>query len=152
MVSGNFVHDKTKEGYELLKNVGRSVTHENYHKIMCIRNEEPTDEVLLGSNRYLGQEDAEFLLQNQHLILRCLQPYNLLFPGTVWREKGLSRLKFMMLEFHQGDEGWHLYLTCNDKYSIKREYKKCTFLSGEEPHNPYGRKQTFFARHAFGWQ
>lgn len=91
IVSGTFKRDMHKEGWTLLYNVPRRISSaitviqflkgdENY-----INGEEMVRRARTELNANYGQEDAEWLLENQDKIPAELRKYYLVFPGTLWR-------------------------------------------------------------------
>ncbi len=82
---------------------------ENY-----INGEEMVQRARKEFNVNFGQEDAEWVLANQHLIPKEWRNYYLVFPGTVWRDRSGDRRVSCLdwggggwcLLFYWLDDGW----------------------------------------------
>lgn len=89
--TGTFKRDMRKEGWKLLKNAAlriNSVSNLEFVPVLKGRETSIKGEVLegraleLGAN--YGQEDAEWLLENQEKIPKELRPFYIVFTETVW--------------------------------------------------------------------
>ncbi|MBI4117137.1 MAG: hypothetical protein HY451_00375 [Parcubacteria group bacterium] len=90
-VSGNFRFDKRKDGWTLLENAPRRISGV-IDAVPFLENGEPSvkGEVMatraIKLNANYGQEDAEWLLENQDKISVELRNFVLVFTATVWRD------------------------------------------------------------------
>ena len=89
VATGNFKRDMRKEGWTLLENIPRRISS-IIDAIPFLKNESTVNgdvmamrAVELDAN--YGQEDAEWLLDNQDKIPAELRKFYLVFPATNWR-------------------------------------------------------------------
>lgn len=91
VVSGNFRYDKRKDGWTLLENAPRRISgavagvpflKDGYDRM---NGEEMVRRARFELDANLGQEDAEWLLDNQDKIPAELRNFYLVFTATVWR-------------------------------------------------------------------
>ena len=92
VVYGNFRFDKRKDGWTLLENsprhISSAITGISFLKgENSINGEEMVRRARTEFNANYGQEDAEWLLENQDKIPAELRKYFLVFPGTIWRRR-----------------------------------------------------------------
>ena len=90
---GLFKFDKRTDGWELLEDIPQTLTPAGFEPVPFLKNGEGSvkgDVMALRAlelNANFGQHDAEYLLENQHLIPEEYQgKYYLVFPGTKWRD------------------------------------------------------------------
>lgn len=90
-----FKYDKRKDGWRLLEDVSQTLTAAGFDLVPFLDGGEDYAKgdaiaaraVELGAS--LGQHDAEWLEENQHLISTEYRgKYYLVFPGTKWRDSG----------------------------------------------------------------
>jgi len=92
LVIGNFKRDMRKENWTLLENVSRRISSvidavsflkgsESY-----INSEKMVRRARMELDANYGQEDAEWLLENQDKIPAKLRKFYLVFPATAWRD------------------------------------------------------------------
>lgn len=88
-------HDKTKERWTLVEDVGKGVIPvAGLELISFLKDDEQSvkEEAMrqrakeMGAN--LGQRQAKYLLGHQEEIPEEWRKFNLVFPGTVWRYPG----------------------------------------------------------------
>ena len=90
LVAGNFKHDMQKDGWTLLENTPRrlssAITGISFLKEgeTRINGEEMARRARFDLDADYGQEDAEWLLENQDKIPVELQKFYLIFPATKW--------------------------------------------------------------------
>ncbi|MBI2063642.1 MAG: hypothetical protein HYT65_01460 [Candidatus Yanofskybacteria bacterium] len=107
VVSGNFRLDKRKDGWTLLENSARRISSAiNGISFLkkdegCVNGEELIRRARTELNANYGQEDAEWLLENQDKIPAELRKYYLVFPGTIWRSRRVYQ--FVQCLFWRGD-------------------------------------------------
>ena len=88
-----FTHDKTKDGWKLLEcGPARTLTDKGFEVVEFLdRGESSVKGNVMAKrathlNANLGQHDAEYLFENQHLIpTEYRGKYYLVFPGSKWR-------------------------------------------------------------------
>ena len=109
VATGNFKRDMRKEGWTLLENIPRRISS-IIDAIPFLKNESTVNgdvmamrAVELDAN--YGQEDAEWLLDNQDKIPAELRKFYLVFPATNWR--GLDGYRSMPY-LHWYDGRWFL--------------------------------------------
>ena len=91
LVAGNFKRDMRKEGWTLLENAPRrlssAITGISFLKEgeTRINGEEMVRRARFELDADYGQEDAEWLLENQGKISAELRKFYLVFPATVWQ-------------------------------------------------------------------
>ena len=90
VATGNFKRDMRKEGWTLLENIPRRISS-IIDAIPFLKNESTVNgdvmamrAVELDAN--YGQEDAEWLLDNQDKIPAELRKFYLVFSATIWRD------------------------------------------------------------------
>lgn len=125
VVTGNFRYDKRKDNWTLLENAPRrisgSVVGIPFHKNEEDRvgGEEMVRRDRLELNANLGQEDAEWLLDNQDKISAELRNFVLVFPATIWRcPGGYRRVPYL----HWGGDRWYLFFSWLDD-DFFRDYR-----------------------------
>ncbi len=85
-------YDKTKDGWTRLEHVefdGQPFTPEMVEFLKSGESYVNGEVMKLRAkefNAHLGQGEAEYLLENQHLIPKECRDKYLVFPGTVWRD------------------------------------------------------------------
>lgn len=121
--AATFIHDKAKDGWTLLENVGRRITSVRDLELVpflkggedYINGEEMARRARMELDANLGQSDAEYMLEHQDEIPAEFRKYYLVFPGTVWRDADGDRyvpyLRWSggrwVLRFFWFDGGWH---------------------------------------------
>lgn len=114
-VAGNFKRDMRKEGWTLLENQ----PHRLSSAIDGIPFLKESENVITGEEMVCraraeldanyGQEDAEWLSENQDKIPAGLRNFYLVFPATIWRDSG-GRRSVPCLDWNGGrwvlDFGW----------------------------------------------
>ena len=107
-----FQYDKTKDGWKLLEDVLFSGAFTLDIMEFLKSNESYVNGEVMKQrakelNAHLGQKHAKYLLEHQELISKDWQgKYYLVFPGTVWRDRGGSRVVPYL--YWRGGE-WRLY-------------------------------------------
>ncbi len=110
-VTGNFKYDKRKEGWTLLENAPRrlfsAISGVSFLKgsESSVNGEEMARRARIELDANYGQEDAEWLLENQDMIPAELRKFYLIFPATVWRSLGSNRY---VPSLHWGGYRWGL--------------------------------------------
>ncbi len=128
-----FKRDKRMEGWKLVRDCGRNrnLTVETISNLTHIPFSKKSDgDGISGEELVIragdlkaswSQRDAEFLLDNQHLIPGALHGKQLIFAGTIWQIRDYARL-VAYLHHHTGS--WHLIFTylknryCNDDFVL----------------------------------
>ena len=108
-----FKYDKTQDGWTFLEDVpfdGKQFIPEIVEFLKSNEfsvNGEVMKQRAKELNAHLGQKHAKYLLEHQELISKDWQgKYYLVFPGTVWRDRGGSRVVPYL--YWRGGE-WRLY-------------------------------------------
>lgn len=110
-ISGNFRFDKRKDGWTLLENSPHRISSVIYGIPFLKEGEDYVNgEEMVRRARYeldanYGQEDAEWLVENQDKIPVELRNFYLVFPATIWR--GPDGLRSVSYLFWDGDR-WSL--------------------------------------------
>ena len=108
-----FVYDRTRDGWELLEDVG--FTSIDPGKLELVQFLEQGETIIVGTEMArrakelranLGQRHAEFLLEHQAKIPKEFRKYYLVFTGTKWRGPD-GRLGVAYLYWRGGQ--WVLY-------------------------------------------
>jgi hypothetical protein len=94
-----FVNDKTKDGWTLLENTPRRIIFMSSFEFIpflkktenSINGEEMVRRARVELDANYGQEDAEWLFEQQGGIPVRFQQYCLVFTGTIWRSAGGDR-------------------------------------------------------------
>lgn len=119
-VFGSFRFEKREDGWTLLENVPRRLTSSNIEAVSFLKrletyiNGEALVSRALQMEANYGQEDAEWLLENQNQIPAELRKFYLVFPGTIWQgahgPRGVPYLDWRggrwVLDFFWLDRGW----------------------------------------------
>ena len=97
VVTGTFKCDMREDGWTLLENSPRRISS-IIDAVPFLKNESSVKGDMMAArsielNANYGQEDAEWLLENQDMISVKLRNFCLVFPATKWRDSvGLSRV------------------------------------------------------------
>ncbi|MBI2625082.1 MAG: hypothetical protein HYW70_01995 [Candidatus Nealsonbacteria bacterium] len=110
---GGFQHDKTRDGWELVEDVGEtkllSVNELELAPFLLKRERSVNGEELVTRSKKmqanLGQLQAEYLLDRQDEIPKEWRKHHLHFPGTIWRDRDGDRNIFCLC---WGGRRWYL--------------------------------------------
>lgn len=112
VITDFFKRDMRKEGWILLDNAPRrlssAVSGVSFLKEdeSSIDGEEMVHRARVELDANYGQEDAEWLLDNQDKIPAELRNFYPVFPATIWRDSGGRR---SVPSLHWRGDGWVLY-------------------------------------------
>jgi len=111
-----FTHDKTKDDWELLEDVGFVPVISSFDELELVSplksgeihlpGEELVQRAREELRANLGQRHAEYILQHQEGIPEEWRANYLIFPGTIWRGSGGARVVPFL---YWGGGRWFLY-------------------------------------------